>query len=65
MPEPVPFGPAVGSGEARGSANRARRLADRRRSLRPQLGRRLRRLAGGYLDHARAWIRAGEGEPEA
>lgn len=45
--------------------DRPRRTADRRRSLRPQLSRRLRRLAGGYLDHARAWIRAGEGEPEA
>jgi cell division protease FtsH len=46
-------------------ADRARGVADQRRSLRPQLGRRLRRLAVGYLDHARAWIRVDEAEPEA
>ena len=64
--DPVPaLVPAVAPRGLRGGAHRARRLADRRRSVRPQLGRRLRRLAGGYLDHARAWIRAGEGEPEA
>jgi cell division protease FtsH len=51
------------SGRARGT-DRPRSLADRRRSLRPQISRRLRRLAVGYLDHARDWIRSGEGEPE-
>jgi cell division protease FtsH len=62
MPDVAPVARPRG---IRSSAARPRRVADRRRSLRPQLGRRLRRLAGGYLDHARAWIRAGEGEPEA
>jgi cell division protease FtsH len=62
MPGPAPIAAPIGLGAGR---NRPRRLADQRRSLRPQLGRRLRRLAGGYLDHARAWIKAGEGEPEA
>jgi hypothetical protein len=62
MPGPAPIPAPI---ELRAGRNRPRRVADRRPSLRPQLGRRLRRLAGGYLDHARAWIMAGEGEPEA
>jgi hypothetical protein len=61
---PAPAPVLASSGRVRGT-DRPRSLADRRRSLRPQIGRRLRRLAVGYLDHARAWIRAGEGEPEA
>jgi cell division protease FtsH len=56
--------PVGASGGRAGGTDRPRSLADRRRSLRPQIARRLRRLAVGYLDQARAWIRAGEGEPE-
>jgi cell division protease FtsH len=44
----------------------ARRSApyDRRRSVPRQLGRRLRRIAVGYLDGAREWFWAGGGDPE-
>jgi cell division protease FtsH len=38
---------------------------ERRRSVPRQLGRRLRRLAVGYLDGARQWFWSGEGNPEA
>jgi cell division protease FtsH len=63
--DPLPsLAPASAPSRRRDSGDRPRRL-DRRGSVRPQLGRRLRRLAGGYIEHARAWMRAGEGEPEA
>ncbi|HKG57547.1 MAG TPA: AAA family ATPase [Candidatus Limnocylindrales bacterium] len=41
------------------------RQLERRRTVGNQLGRRLRRLAVGYVDSARVWFWAGEGDGEA
>ncbi len=46
------------------AAEPRRAVADQRRTLAPQLTRRLRRLAVGYLDQARARLHAGEADPE-
>ena len=45
--------------------DRRGRPFERRRSVGNQLGRRLRRLAVGSVESARAWLRAGEGDGEA
>ena len=45
-------------------ADRRRQATDQPRALGPQLGRRLRRLAVGYLDQARARLYSGEADPE-
>jgi cell division protease FtsH len=65
--EPLPLTPAIAPPpEIAPPARGLRRLGPRgRRTVAGQVTRRLRRLAVGYIDGARQWFWAGEGEPEA
>jgi len=67
VPDPAPVDPPSSPGPV-ARARRPRgegRRGEGRRTLGPLLGRRLRRLAVGYVDAAREWLRSSESEREA
>jgi hypothetical protein len=64
-PAPLPAPVATPLPEPRLIAPVPRRPLERRRTVGNQIGRRLRRMAVGYVDTARVWFWSGEGDGEA
>ena len=64
-PTPIPEPIAAPLPEPRLITPPTRRPMERRRTVGNQLGRRLRRMAVGYVDSARVWFWSGEGDGEA